>query len=105
VQSTVGEVVPGIFHHEEDRDLVSHGPEGGERYRSRETKELSHWVEEPMKKKRAVSSESPPRSEWTRCSGSILPNLRKFHGEVTQEHELSTVPLLAQRGNLALSRD
>jgi hypothetical protein len=66
---------------------------------------LSHWVEEPMEKKRAVSSESPPRSEWTRSQGSILPNLRKFHGEVTQEHEFSTVPLLAQRRNLALSKN
>lgn len=48
MQGTVGEVVPGIFHHKKDRDLVSHSPEGGERNRSRETEELSHWVEEPV---------------------------------------------------------
>jgi hypothetical protein len=33
VKSTVGEVMPGILHDEEDGNLVCHGPEGGERDR------------------------------------------------------------------------
>ena len=35
MQSPVRKVVPGIFHHKENGDLVGHGPEGGEGDRGR----------------------------------------------------------------------
>lgn len=49
VKSTMREVVPSIFHHEEDRDLIGHCPDRGEGDRSGETTELSHGMEKPAK--------------------------------------------------------
>lgn len=96
VQSTVGEVVPGILHHKEDGDLVCHGPEGGEGNRGGESAELSHGVEEPAFALGSIFS-----------GGSIetlnLPDLGEFHGEMTQQDELGAVPLLLQRRHFALA--
>lgn len=47
VKSAVREVVPCVFHNEEDCELVCHSPEGRERSRGSETEVLSHGVEEP----------------------------------------------------------
>lgn len=49
VESAVGEVVPGILHDKKDSDLVGHGPGGREGDGCRQTAELGHWVEEPVK--------------------------------------------------------
>ena len=61
-------VVPGILQHEEDGDLVGHGPYAGKRNRCAKTEELRHGVEEP--------------------------DLREFDGEVGQEHKQCAFPLL-----------
>jgi hypothetical protein len=50
VEGTVGKVVPGVFQHKEDGDLVCHCPEGGKWDRSLETEELSHRMEEPAER-------------------------------------------------------
>lgn len=59
VEGTVGEVVPGVFHHEEDGDLVCHGVEGGEGGGGLETEELGHGVEEPAGSISAAEQNEP----------------------------------------------
>lgn len=47
VESTVKEIMPGIFHHEENGNLIGHGPERREGNGGSEAEILSHRVEEP----------------------------------------------------------
>ena len=67
MQSAMGPVMPGIFHDEENRDLVGHFQKGRERNGGGQTAELGHRVEQP--------------------------DLGEFDGEVTEEHEHGAVPL------------
>lgn len=86
VEGAVGEVVPGVFHDEEDGDLVGHGPDGGEGHGSLEAKVLSHRMEQP------VVSCQLMKLPVTR--GCYRPDLGEFDGEVTEEDESGAVPLL-----------
>jgi hypothetical protein len=47
VQGAVGAVVPGVFHDEEDGNLVGHGENRGEGNGRREAAKLRERVEEP----------------------------------------------------------
>ena len=67
VQAAVHPVVPGIFHHEEDQDLVGYLPPGGEGNGGGDSHHVCHGVEEP--------------------------DLGEFDGEVLQEDEFGAVPL------------
>lgn len=95
VQRTVGEVVPGIFHHEEDGDLVGHGPEAREGDRGGESAKLCHWVEEPALRLDGIRTA-------LQAGLLSLPDLRQFDREMTQKHELGAVPLFLQGGHFVL---
>lgn len=76
VQSTVEPVVPSILHHEANSDLESHLPHRRERHAVVHAEVGSDGVEEP--------------------------DLREFGGEVADENNGGTVPLLLNGGNLLL---
>lgn len=76
VQSTVEPVVPSILHHEANSDLESHLPYRRERHAVVHAEVGSDGVEEP--------------------------DLREFGGEVADENNGGTVPLLLDGGNLLL---
>lgn len=79
VECAMGEVVPGVFHDEEDGDLVGHGPQGGERNGSLEAAELGHGMEEPI----------DSVSRWVQRVSWFLkryrPDLREFDCKVTKK--------------------
>lgn len=79
VHGAVGPVVPGVLEHEEDGDLIGHGPDGGEGNGGREAAVLRHGVE--------------------------APDLRQFDGEVRDEDEFRALPLLSRGGDLLLWKD
>ena len=82
VESAVGEVVPGVFHDEEDGDLVGHGPDGGEGDGGREAEVLCHRVEEPIRVL-LVAGIMTVRIVFGEC----IPDLREFDGKVTKEDQ------------------
>lgn len=47
MHGAVRPVMPGVLEHEEDGDLIGHGPDGRKRHARLETEELRHRVEEP----------------------------------------------------------
>nr|POF13195.1 hypothetical protein CFP56_10343 [Quercus suber] len=71
-------VVPCIFDHEEDGDLVGHGEDGWKWHGGLEAEVLGHGVEEP--------------------------DLREFDGEMADEDELSAFPLFFGGGYFVLWR-
>lgn len=77
VERAVRPVVEGVLKHKEQADLPRHlEPRGERNIVGRQAKVLADGVE--------------------------APDLRKFHREVTQKHELRAAPLLRNRGDLAL---
>lgn len=76
VQGAVGPVVPGVFHDEEDGDLVGHCEDGGEGDGGREAEKLGKWVEEP--------------------------DLRELDSEMGKQDELGAVPLFGCGGDFLL---
>jgi hypothetical protein len=76
VHEAVSPVVPGIFHDEEDGNLVRHLVEWRERNRCLETEILAHRVEKP--------------------------NLGEFDGEVGQEDKEAALGLLPEGGGFVL---
>lgn len=49
VKSTVREIMPGVLHHKEDRNLIGHSPERGKGNRGGQTEKLGHRVKEPAR--------------------------------------------------------
>lgn len=75
VHQTVDPVVEGVLKHEKERNLPGHLVPAGERnLMSRQAKVFANGVE--------------------------APDLRKFHGEVTQKHETGALPLVLQAGHV-----
>jgi hypothetical protein len=78
VEGTVGPVMPGILHDEEDGDLVGHLGPGGEGNAGLHAEVHAHRMEQP--------------------------DLRELDGEVTEQDQLGALPLLGGRGNLGLTK-
>ena len=111
VKCTMRPVMPRIFQHKKDSNLVSvellvfndngsqderlarmiiqHCEERREGYAGREPDVLSHWVKEPetMSVRSVSSSKHRNSDEWD------IPYLRQLNGEMRKQNQLSTFPL------------
>lgn len=76
MQGAMGPVVAGIFHDEEDSELVGHGEDWGERNSGCEAAELGEWVEEP--------------------------NLGQLNSEMGKQHQPGAIPLFCRGRNFLL---